>query len=63
MMVYCSKNFLETKKLHNITDAEQELLASKKSGDTLVMIGPKRLNVILRFMDISLSMYMGSVTG
>lgn len=39
------KNLIETKELYNLTDAEEELLARKKRGNALVMIGSKRLHV------------------
>lgn len=40
------KNLAETRELYNLTEAEEELLASKKRGHALVMIGSKRLNVV-----------------
>ena len=40
------RNLHETKQLYNLTDAEEELLASKKRGNALVMIGLKRLHVV-----------------
>ncbi|MCG8540168.1 MAG: DUF87 domain-containing protein [Clostridia bacterium] len=39
------KNLEETKALYNLTEAETELLASKKRGNALMMIGAKRLQV------------------
>ena len=38
-------NLKETSELYNLTEAEEELLASKKRGQALVMIGNKRMNV------------------
>ena len=43
------KNLQETKDLYNLTDAEQELLESKRRGHALFIIGSKRLHVNLRF--------------
>lgn len=39
------KNLQETKALYDLTEAETELLASKKRGNALMMIGAKRLQV------------------
>lgn len=39
------KNLLETKELYNLTDAEEELLSSKKRGHALVTLGSKRLHI------------------
>ncbi|MGV8147312.1 MAG: VirB4 family type IV secretion system protein [Alkaliphilus sp.] len=39
------KNLMEIKELYNLTDAEEELLARKKRGQALVLIGSKRLHV------------------
>jgi hypothetical protein len=39
------KNLLETKELYDLTEAEEELLLSKKRGHALFMIGSKRLHV------------------
>ena len=39
------KNLQETKDLYNLTDAEQELLESKRRGHALFIIGSKRLHV------------------
>ena len=39
------KNLLETKELYNLTEAEEELLLSKKRGHALFIIGSKRLHV------------------
>ncbi len=38
-------NLKETSELYNLTEVEEELLASKKRGQALVMIGNKRMNV------------------
>ena len=38
------KNLQETKDLYNLTDAEQELLESKRRGHALFIIGSKRLH-------------------
>ncbi len=39
------KNLMETKELYNLTEAEEELLLSKKRGHALFVIGSKRLHV------------------
>ena len=39
------KNLQETKDLYNLTDAEQELLESKRHGHALFIIGSKQLHV------------------
>lgn len=39
------KNLQETKELYSLTDAESELLESKKRGHALFMIGSKRLYI------------------
>nr|WP_281818454.1 DUF87 domain-containing protein [Vallitalea longa] len=39
------KNLQESKDLYDLTEAETELLASKKRGNALMMIGAKRLQV------------------
>ncbi|HAE61667.1 MAG TPA: hypothetical protein DCG38_04985 [Eubacteriaceae bacterium] len=56
------KNLLETKELYNLTDAEEELLASKKRGNALVMIGSKRLHVIFEIPEYKFE-YMGTAGG
>ena len=39
------KNLQETKALYNLTDAEEDLLLSKKRGHALLMIGSKRMHI------------------
>ncbi|SKC77585.1 VirB4 family type IV secretion system protein [Maledivibacter halophilus] len=39
------KNLTELKELYNLTDAEESLLAQKKRGSALLMVGSKRLRV------------------
>ncbi len=56
------KNLIETKELYNLTDAEEELLASKKRGNALVMIGSKRLHVIFEIPEYKFE-YMGKAGG
>lgn len=56
------KNLLETKELYNLTDAEEGLLASKKRGNALVMIGSKRLHVIFEIPEYKFE-YMGTAGG
>ncbi len=40
------KNLQETKELYNLTEAEEELLAGKKRGNALMIIGSKRLHIV-----------------
>lgn len=56
------KNLQETKELYNLTDAEMELLASKKRGNALVMIGSKRLHVTFEIPEYKFK-YMGKAGG
>ncbi len=56
------KNLIETKELYNLTDAEEELLASKKTGNALVMIGSKRLHVIFEIPEYKFE-FMGTAGG
>ena len=56
------KNLLETKELYNLTEAEVELLESKKRGHALFMIGSKRLHVNFEIPEYKLN-YMGAAGG
>ena len=56
------KNLIETIELYNLTDAEEELLASKKRGNALVVIGSKRLHVIFEISEYKFE-YMGTAGG
>ncbi|MBC2579383.1 VirB4 family type IV secretion system protein [Clostridium sp. DJ247] len=56
------RNLHETKELYNLTDAEEELLASKKRGNALVMIGSKRLHVVFEIPEYKFK-YMGKAGG
>ena len=56
------KNLMETKELFNLTDAEIELLASKKRGNALLMIGSKRLHVVFEIPEYKFE-YMGTAGG
>lgn len=56
------KNLQETKDLYNLTDAEEELLASKKRKEALLMIGSKRLHAIFDIPDYKM-VYIGSGGG
>ncbi|KLE14394.1 DUF87 domain-containing protein [Clostridium sp. C8] len=56
------RNLQETKELYNLTDAEEELLASKKRGNALVMIGSKRLHVVFEIPEYKFA-YMGKAGG
>jgi len=56
------QNLRETKALYNLTDAEEQLLAQKKRGNALVMIGSKRLHVNFEIPDYKFK-YMGTAGG
>ena len=56
------QNLQETKTLYNLTDAEEQLLAQKKRGNALVMIGSKRLHVNFEIPDYKFK-YMGTAGG
>ncbi|WP_141499737.1 VirB4 family type IV secretion system protein [Paenibacillus luteus] len=56
------KNLQETRDLYNLTDAEEELLASKKREHALLMIGSKRLHVHFEIPEYKFA-YMGSAGG
>lgn len=56
------RNLHETKELYNLTDAEEELLASKKRGNALVIIGSKRLHVVFEIPEYKFK-YMGKAGG
>lgn len=56
------KNLQETKELYNLTDAEVELLESKKRGHALFVIGSKRLHVNFEIPAYKFA-YMGSAGG
>ena len=56
------RNLQETKDLYNLTEAEEELLASKKRGNALVMIGSKRLHTIFEIPEYKFG-YMGKAGG
>ena len=56
------KNLLETKELYNLTDAEIELLESKKRGHALFVIGSKRLHVNFEIPEYKFA-YMGAAGG
>ena len=56
------QNLQETKELYNLTDAEEELLASKKRGNALMMIGSKRLHAVFEIPEYKFE-YMGKAGG
>ncbi|GIP30828.1 VirB4 family type IV secretion system protein [Paenibacillus sp. J2TS4] len=56
------KNLQETRELYNLTDAEEELLASKKRGHALFMIGSKRLHIYFDIPEYKFA-YMGKAGG
>ncbi len=56
------KNLAETKELYNLTDAEQELLESKKRCHALFVIGSKRLHINFEIPAYKFA-YMGKAGG
>ncbi|GIP30910.1 VirB4 family type IV secretion system protein [Paenibacillus sp. J2TS4] len=56
------QNLQETRELYNLTEAEEELLASKKREHALLMIGSKRMHVHFEIPEYKFS-YMGSAGG
>ncbi len=56
------KNLTELKELYNLTDAEEALLAQKKRGDGLLMVGSKRLHVDFEIPSYKFE-YMGNKGG
>ncbi|MFA5576318.1 MAG: DUF87 domain-containing protein [Tissierellaceae bacterium] len=56
------RNLLETKELYDLTEAEEELLASKQRGRALMMIGSKRLKVNFEIPEYKFR-YMGEAGG
>ncbi|CAK7075688.1 DUF87 domain-containing protein [Tissierella sp.] len=56
------QNLAETKRLYNLTDAEEDLILSKRRGQALMMIGSKRLQVQFEIPDYKFK-YMGSAGG
>jgi hypothetical protein len=56
------KNLMETKELYNLTEAEEELLLSKKRGHALFVIGSKRLHVNFEIPEYKFD-YFGSAGG
>jgi hypothetical protein len=56
------QNLLETKKLYNLTNAEEELLAAKKRKHALMMIGSKRMHVNFEIPEYKFK-YFGSAGG
>jgi len=55
-------NLIETKQLFNLTDAEEQLLAQKKRGHALVLIGSKRIHVNFQIPDYKFK-FMGNSGG
>ena len=56
------KNLQETTDLYNLTDAEQELLESKRRGHALFLVGSKRLHVNFEIPAYKFA-YMGKAGG
>lgn len=56
------QNLQETRELYNLTEAEEELLASKKREHALLMIGSKRMHVHFEIPEYKFA-YMGSAGG
>ena len=62
MMGTDGKNLKGTKELYNLTEAEEELLESKKRGHALFVIGSKRLHVNFEIPEYKFD-YMGKAGG
>ncbi len=56
------QNLKETKELYNLTEAEEELLESKRRGHALFVIGSKRLDVNFEIPEYKFG-YMGKAGG
>lgn len=56
------RNLTELKELYNLTDAEESLLAQKKRGSALLMVGSKRLKVDFEIPQYKFE-YMGKAGG
>lgn len=56
------KNLQETRELYNLTEAEEELLLSKKRGHALFMIGSKRLHMNFQIPEYKFE-YFGTAGG
>ena len=56
------KNLQETKDLYNLTEAEEELVASKQRGKALMLIGSKRLSINFDIPEYKFE-YMGTSGG
>lgn len=56
------KNLEETKELYNLTEAEEELLASKQRGRALMIMGSKRLKINFEIPEYKFR-YMGEAGG
>lgn len=56
------KNLQETKELYNLTEAEEELIASKQRGKALMLIGSKRMSVNFEIPEYKFA-YMGTAGG
>ena len=56
------KNLQETKDLYNLTEAEEELVAAKKRGTALLLIGSKRLSINFDIPEYKFE-YMGASGG
>jgi len=56
------RNLKETAELYNLTDAEMELLSSKRRGEALLIVGSKRLHARFEIPEFKLR-YMGGAGG
>ena len=56
------QNLMEIKKLYNLTEAEEELLAAKKRAHALMIVGSKRLHVHFEIPAYKFD-YMGKAGG
>ena len=55
-------NLEETKNLYDLTDAEEELIMSKRRGSALMLVGSKRLNIQFEIPEYKFK-YMGKAGG
>ena len=56
------QNLEETRNLYNLTNAEEELIMSKKRGSALMIVGSKRLNIQFEIPEYKFN-YMGRAGG
>lgn len=56
------QNLKETVSLYDLTEAEQELLLTRKRAHALFMVGAKRLHIVFEIPEYKFA-YMGSAGG